>query len=73
VLSKARQANTEALALDLRARILNRPQITSDSYTPYPNAVMLAFEHDVDYAVLTKQYVDDCAPRRRGKESLMGT
>ncbi len=51
--------NTEALAFDLRARIVNRPQITSDGYTPYPNAVEAAFGRDVDYAVLTKQYVGD--------------
>jgi len=59
VVGKRDNANTEALALDLRARILNRPQITSDGYTPYPNAVMLAFQTDVDYAVLTKKYVGD--------------
>jgi len=59
VVGKRDTDNTEALALDLRARILNRPQITSDGYTPYPNAVMLAFGHEVDYAVLTKQYVGD--------------
>lgn len=29
--------NTEALAMDLRARIINRPQITSDGYAPYPS------------------------------------
>ncbi len=37
---------------------MNRPQITSDGYTPYPNAVMLAFKTDDDYAVL-RQYVGD--------------
>jgi hypothetical protein len=37
----------------------NRPQITSDGYTPYPSAVALAFQTDVDYAVLTKKYVGD--------------
>ena len=59
VVGKRDTEHTEALALDLRARILNRPQITSDGYTPYPNAVMLAFQTDVDYAVLTKQYATD--------------
>ena len=43
VVGKRDTENTEALALDLRARILNRPQITSDGYTPYPNAVEAAF------------------------------
>lgn len=59
VVGKRDTENTEALALDLRARIVNRPQITSDGYTPYPNAVMLAFQTDVNYAVLTKQYGGD--------------
>jgi len=59
VVGKRDANNTEALALDLRARIVNRPQITSDGYSPYPNAVMLAFGYDVDYSVLTKQYVGD--------------
>jgi len=59
VVGKRDTENTEALALDLRARVVNRPQITSDGYTPYPNAVEAAFGRDVDYAVLTKQYVGD--------------
>src|SRR5207244_6458563 len=46
--------NTEALAMDLRARIVNRPQITSDGYAPYVGAVEAAFGVDVDYAMLTK-------------------
>jgi IS1 family transposase len=59
VVGKRDTEHTEALALDLRARILNRPQITSDGYAPYYNAITLAFQTDVDYAVLTKQYVGD--------------
>ena len=35
VVGKRDTDNTEALAIDLRARIINRPQITSDGYTPY--------------------------------------
>ena len=41
------------------ARILNRPQITSDGYAPYVGAVEAAFGWNVDYAMLTKQYVGD--------------
>jgi hypothetical protein len=61
--------NTEALALDLRARIVNRPQITSDGYTPYPNAVAQAFQTDVDYAVLTKKYVGDSNEERLNRST----
>lgn len=51
--------NTEALTMDLRARILNRPQITSDGYAPYIGAVEAAFGRAVDYAQITKKYVSD--------------
>ena len=37
-IGKRTMENTEALAMDLRARILNRPQITSDGYAPYVGA-----------------------------------
>lgn len=50
---------TDELALDLRARILNRPQITADGYAPYIGAVRMAFGTDVDFATLTKKYVGD--------------
>jgi hypothetical protein len=51
--------NTEALAFDLRARVVTRPQITSDGYAPYVNAVQDAFRTGVDFAVLTKKYAGD--------------
>lgn len=56
---KRTQENTYALALDLKARIVNRPQITSDGYAPYIGAISNAFATNVDYAVVTKQYVGD--------------
>ncbi len=43
VVGKRDTENTEALAFDLRARILNRPQITSDGYAPYVDAVRSGF------------------------------
>lgn len=59
VVGKRTVANTEALAFDLRARVVTRPQITSDGYAPYVNAVQDAFRTGVDFAVLTKKYVGD--------------
>jgi len=59
IVGKRSVENTEALALDLRGRILNRPQITSDGYAPYVGAVTYAFEKGVDFAVLTKKYASD--------------
>lgn len=59
LVGKRTAANTGELAMDLRPRILNRPQITSDGYAPYVGAVEAAFGWNVDYAMLTKQYVGD--------------
>jgi len=59
LVGKHSTANTHAVARDLRARIVNRPQITSDGYAPYVGAVESAFGWNVDFAMLTKQYVGD--------------
>ncbi|HTR61486.1 MAG TPA: IS1 family transposase, partial [Candidatus Binataceae bacterium] len=59
VVGKRSVENTEALAFDLRARVVTRPQITSDGYAPYVSAVQNAFRSGVDFAVLTKKYVGD--------------
>jgi IS1 family transposase len=48
LVGKRTSENTEALAMDLRARIINRPQITSDGYAPYVRAVEAAFGWNVD-------------------------
>jgi len=59
VVGKRSMENTEALTMDLRGRILNRPQITSDGYAPYLGAAQAAFQTGVDFAVLTKKYGSD--------------
>ncbi|MEX2375768.1 MAG: IS1 family transposase [Dehalococcoidia bacterium] len=41
---------------DLRSRLANRVQLTSDGHGPYLQAVEEAFGEDVDYAVLIKLY-----------------
>jgi IS1 family transposase len=56
VVGKRTAENTVALATDLRARIVNRPQITADGFTPYPDAIDMAFQGDVDFGQLIKQY-----------------
>jgi IS1 family transposase len=67
VVGKRTPENAEALLADLRRRVLNRPQLTSDEYAAYPHAVNLAFGRDVDYAQLVKVYQaptgDDAAHR----------
>lgn len=62
VVGKRDGANTQALLSDLRARVVNRPQITSDGFHPYIEAVDVAFGRDVDYAMLVKQYHGDPGP-----------
>jgi IS1 family transposase len=59
LVGKRTAENTTALAMDLRARVVNRPQITSDGYAPYVGAVEAAFGWNVDFAMLTKHYVGD--------------
>jgi IS1 family transposase len=48
--------NTLALAQDLHARLVNRPQITADGFVPYVNAIADAFDRKVDFAQLMKTY-----------------
>lgn len=48
--------NTLALAQDLHARLVNRPQITADGFVPYVNAIADAFDRKVDFAQLMKVY-----------------
>ena len=41
---------------DLRSRLANRVQLTTDGHKPYLEAVEGAFGGDVDYAILNKIY-----------------
>lgn len=47
---------------DVASRITNRPQLTTDAYTPYRNAVARAFGVDVDFAMIKKDYVGPGQP-----------
>lgn len=50
--------NEDAAAFmqDLSERITGRIQLTTDGHSAYPNAVGLAFRHNIDFAQLVKQY-----------------
>jgi IS1 family transposase len=52
------RANEDAAAFmtDLSERLSNRIQLTTDGHGAYPNAVGLAFRHNIDFAQLIKQY-----------------
>lgn len=57
VIGKRSMENTRALVRDLRARVVNRPQITADGFQPYPDAIETAFGRDaVDFATIVKDY-----------------
>lgn len=44
---------------DLSERLSNRIQLTTDGHGAYPNAVGLAFRHNIDFTQLVKQYATD--------------
>jgi IS1 family transposase len=41
---------------DLKKRLTNRVQLTTDGHTPYLQAVDMAFEGQIDYSILIKRY-----------------
>ncbi len=53
-LGKRPAENARALPTDLRGRILNQPQITTDGFNAYVDAVDEVFGSEVDYAALVK-------------------
>ena len=48
--------DAEAFMLDLADRVTGRIQLTTDGHSAYPNAVGLAFRHNIAFAQLVKQY-----------------
>jgi IS1 family transposase len=47
---------TDEFIQDLRQRVIGAPEITTDGYTPYRNAIRDAFGGSVSHGVLTKTY-----------------
>ena len=56
---KRTAAAANAFAADLRARVLGKPQITTDGFKPYVEAIEAAFGSRVDYAQILKTYQSD--------------
>jgi IS1 family transposase len=69
----ARSANV--FVADLRKRLANRVQITTDGHKAYLGAVEREFGEDVDYAVLVKHYgpAPDAGERRYSPAECVGT
>jgi IS1 family transposase len=61
---KRTAGTTQGFVSDLRMRIVNRPQVTSDGFEPYVEAVEKAFGSDVDFAQLIKEYESDLSARK---------
>ena len=59
------QRTANLFLTDLAARVVGRPQITSDGWNGYPFAVSNAFRRDVDFAVLVKRYAGLADPAAR--------
>ncbi len=54
---------------DLRSRIVNRPQITTDGFHHYFEAIDKIFGQDVDYAIIKKTYGGENLALARGRYS----
>lgn len=50
---------------DVKDRLANRVQLTTDGHRAYLNAFEEAFGADIDYAMLIKQYGEKTSPERR--------
>ena len=50
---------THSFICDLRERVINAPEISSDGFDPYPNAIEAAFGADVAYGRIVKVYRDE--------------
>lgn len=65
VVGKRNGQNALELMRDLQFRVNNRPQITTDGYRPYIEAVERSFGRGVDFAQLVKIYSGDEKTRER--------
>jgi IS1 family transposase len=62
LVGKRNWTNTVEFAQDVRDRIVNRPQISSDGFPAYADAIERAFGADVDYGQIIKAYDGEPGP-----------
>ena len=71
---KRRWNDTVEFIEDLRSRVTNRPQITTDAFQPYYDAIMRAFGNRCDYAQLIKIFQETAIePGRYSPAACVGT
>jgi IS1 family transposase len=56
---KRNGANAKQFCNDLRSRVLGKPQITTDGFEPYLNAIEESFGADCHYAMHVKEYAGE--------------
>ena len=54
MVGKRTAESAQAFMTDVRGRVINRPQITTDAFPAYPDAIDRAFGTDVDYVMMNK-------------------
>ena len=68
LIGKRTGENAKTFLTDVRGRVVNRPQITTDAFAPYADAVAAAFGVDVDYVMMNKKAGG--YPIQRGRPDL---
>ena len=58
-IGKRTAANTQAFVKDVASRIKNRPQVSTDGFRKYVDAMDLAFGANVDYGMIIKNYANE--------------
>ena len=56
---KRTAANTQAFVKDVASRITNRPQVSTDGFRKYIDAMDIAFGAEVDYGMVIKNYANE--------------
>jgi len=67
VVGKRDGACADTFVADLRKRIVNRPQISTDGFRPYVEAIDRAFGSAVDYVQIVKEYKSTAAANAPAK------
>lgn len=62
LVGKRTAANTQTFCDDVRARIVVAPQVSTDGFVPYQNAIEFAFGTRVHHGVAVKLYEDESEP-----------
>ena len=61
LVGKRNRENCRAFLADVRARVIGAPEISSDAFSAYPDAVEQAFGADCTFGTIEKHYAVDAA------------